>query len=138
MKHQPKRIKYNKYRKGSLGGIENRSHSIIFGTYALRSLEAGRLTAKQIEACRKTIKRRVKRAGTLWIRVFPDIPVSSKPSEVRMGKGKGAVDYWCAKIRTRKILFELSGVSRNLAFEAFKLASDKLPILTEFVSLNVI
>ncbi len=130
---QPKRTKFFKQRKGSLGGIENRSTNVAFGIFGLVSEESGRITSRQIEASRKTIKRRLKRLGSLWIRIFPDIPVTSKPTEVRMGKGKGSIDYWCCKVETGKILFELSGVSLELAREAFKLASDKLPVRTKFV-----
>lgn len=129
----PKRRKFLKSRKGSLGFIENRATGLSFGDFGLYSLDSGRITSKQIESARKTIKRKLKRAGTLWIRIFPDIPVTSKPAEVRMGKGKGSIDYWCAKIGAGKVLFELSGVSSSMAKEAFLVAADKLPVKTEFL-----
>ncbi len=130
----PKKTKFSKCRKGKYGGIDNRSSKISFGTYGLKALDAGRITARQIEAARKTIKRRLKRQGELWIRIFPDIPVSSKPAEVRMGKGKGSINFWISRISVGKVLFELSGVSFELAKEAFQLAANKLPIRTGFIT----
>lgn len=129
----PKRRKFKKAFKGRLKGEENRGTHISFGKYALKALEPARITSRQIEATRRAISRKMKRIGTLWIRIFPDLPVTSKPTEVRMGKGKGSVDYWAARVKPGRILFELDGVSLDLAKEAFLSGSNKLPIQTIFV-----
>jgi len=133
MLQQPKRTKYRKIRKGRIKGIASKKVKVAFGTYGLKSLEAGRITARQIEACRKVIMRRVKNIGKLWIRVFPDIPVTQKPTEVRMGKGKGNVSFWVAKIRPGTIMFEIDGVSEELAKNIFRKTAHKLPVLTRIV-----
>lgn len=132
----PKRTKYRKCQKGRVKGIDPRS-SIDFGIYGLQTAVPCRLTEKQIEACRVAITRKIKRIGHIWIRVFPDIPVSSKPTEVRMGKGKGAVDYWMCRVKAGKILFEIDGVSLEMAKKALSLGASKLPIRTIFVSKKV-
>jgi len=129
----PKRRKYKKAFKGRLKGKETRGVEISFGRYGLKALGSARLTSRQIEAARRAISRKMKRMGTLWIRVFPDVPVTSKPTEVRMGKGKGSVDYWAAKVKPGRILFELEGISTDLAKEAFTSGGNKLPIKTMFV-----
>lgn len=129
----PKKTKFRKFRKGVLGKIDIRSTELSFGTYGLQSTSCGRVTAQQIESARKTINRRLKRSGQLWIRIFPDIPVSSKPSEVRMGKGKGAVSFWSTKVPVGKILFELKGVPVEIAKEALLLGANKFPIKTKFL-----
>jgi large subunit ribosomal protein L16 len=129
----PKKTKFSKSQKGPLGGIETNS-LLTFGFYGLQTVESGRITARQIEATRKSVNRRIKKVGKLWINIFPDLPVSSKPTEVRMGKGKGSVDYWCAKVRAGKILFEIgSEVSPALAREALEMGANKLPVKTKFI-----
>ena len=130
----PKRTKYNKQFKGSVKGSTNRGNKIIFGTYALKTKEEARLTSKQIEAGRKAIMKKIKRLGFLWVRVFPDVPVTSKPNEVRMGKGKGSVDHWSAKVQKGQILYEISGISTELAQKSLFLGSQKLPVLTSFTT----
>ena len=132
---QPKRTKFRKQHKGRNTGIAVRGSSVSFGEYGLKSTSRGRLTSRQIEAARRTITRHVKRGGKLWIRVFPDKPITKKPLEVRMGKGKGSVEYWVAQIRPGTMLYEIQGVSEELAREAFKLAAAKLPVQTTFTSL---
>ena len=127
-----KRTKYRKYQKGRAKGIDTRS-AVHFGTYGIRALAPSRITEKQIEACRVAITRKVKRVGKVWIRIFPDIPVSSKPTEVRMGKGKGAIDYWMCRVKEGKIMFEIDGVSYELAKKALDLGASKLPIPTAFI-----
>ncbi len=134
---QPKRTKFRKQQKGRNTGIAVRGSSVSFGEYGLKSTSRGRLTSRQIEAARRTITRHVKRGGKLWIRVFPDKPITKKPLEVRMGKGKGSVEYWVAQIRPGTMLYEIQGVSEDLAREAFKLASAKLPVQTTFASRTV-
>ncbi len=129
----PKRTKYRKYQKGRIRGNEHRSTNLNFGDYGMVALEPVRITARQIEAARKAINRRVKKIGKLWIKIFPDIPVTSKPTEVRMGKGKGAVDHWVCRVKPGKVLFELKGVSVDLAKEALRAGSAKLPIRTSFI-----
>lgn len=129
----PKRTKYRKYQKGNIRGEEHRCVNLVFGTFGIVAAEPARITARQIEAARKTINRKVKRIGKLWIRIFPDIPVTSKPTEVRMGKGKGAVDHWVARVKPGRVLFELEGVSFDLAKEALRGGSAKLPIKTRFI-----
>ena len=129
---QPKRTKFRKVHKGRNTGLAHRGSTVAFGSIALKSLERGRITARQIEAARRTITRRVKRGGKIWIRVFPDKPITQKPLEVRQGKGKGNVEYWVAQIQPGKILFEMEGVTRELALEAFNLAKAKLPFKVMF------
>jgi large subunit ribosomal protein L16 len=130
---QPKRVKFRKQQKGRIKGLAGRGHTIAFGSFGLKSLESGRITSRQIEACRITISRTLKREGKIWIRIFPDKPITKKPAEVRMGKGKGAPEYWVAKIKPGTILFEIDGVSKELAARALKLAAYKLPVSTKFV-----
>jgi large subunit ribosomal protein L16 len=130
----PKRTKYRKYHRGRMRGKATRGHEISFGKYGLQALEPVWLTSRQIEATRRTITRYVKRTGKLWIRVFPDKSISSKPPETRMGSGKGAPDYWVAVIKPGHVLFEMNGVPQSLAYQALKNASYKLPIKTKFVS----
>jgi large subunit ribosomal protein L16 len=131
---QPKRTKFRKVQKGRMRGLAWRGSDVSFGDYALQAVGCGRITARQIEASRMAIQRRVKRAGKLWIRTFPDKPVTKKPLEVRMGSGKGSVELWVAVVRPGKVLFEISGVTEDLAREAFRLASAKLPIPTKFLA----
>lgn len=130
---QPKRTKFRKVQKGKMRGVAWRGSDVSFGDFALQAVGCGRITARQIEASRMAIQRRVKRSGKLWIRTFPDKPVTKKPLEVRMGSGKGSVELWVAVIRPGKVLFEIAGVSEELAREAFRLASAKLPIPTKFL-----
>ena len=130
----PKRTKFRKPHRGRLGGVASKGNTIVFGEYGLQALEPVRLTSRQIEATRRTITRYVKRTGKLWIRVFPDKSISSKPPETRMGSGKGAPDYWVAVIKPGHVLFEMNGVPQALAYQALKNASYKLPIKTKFVS----
>ncbi|AMA64771.1 50S ribosomal protein L16 [Candidatus Arsenophonus lipoptenae] len=134
---QPKRTKFRKMQKGRNRGLAI-GMNINFGTFGLKSIDRGRLTSRQIEAARRAMTRAVKRQGKIWIRVFPDKPITKKPLEVRMGKGKGNVEYWVALIQPGKVLYEISGVVEDLAREAFKLASDKLPLKTIFVNKTVI
>lgn len=134
---QPKRTKFRKVQKGRNTGLAHRGSTVSFGTIALKSLERGQMTARQIEAARRTISRRVKRGGKIFIRVFPDKPITEKPLEVRMGKGKGSVEYWVAEIQPGKVLYEMEGVSEELAREAFNLAARKLPFKTTFVTRTV-
>jgi len=130
---QPKRTKFRKQHKGRNNGIAVRGSSVSFGDYGLKATERGRLTARQIEAARRAISRHVKRGGKMWIRVFPDKPISKKPLEVRMGKGKGAPEYFVARITPGRILFEVEGVSFAIAQEALRLGAQKLPVATKFV-----
>ncbi|MCK5382479.1 MAG: 50S ribosomal protein L16 [Gammaproteobacteria bacterium] len=134
---QPKRTKFRKQQKGRNRGLALRGSKVSFGEYALKSTDRGRMTARQIEAARRTITRHVKRGGKLWIRVFPDVPITKKPIEVRQGKGKGNVEYWIAQIQPGRILYEIEGVSEDVAREAFKLAAAKLPFKTAFVARTV-
>ncbi len=134
---QPKRLKYRKVMKGRNRGLAQRGSEVSFGEIALKAVSRGRITARQIEAARRTMTRHVKRGGKIWIRVFPDKPITGKPLEVRMGKGKGSVEYWIAQIQPGKILFEMSGVPDDLAIEAFNLASAKLSINTTIVKRTV-
>jgi large subunit ribosomal protein L16 len=129
----PKRSKYRKQMKGRMRGAAYRGSSIDFGEYALQALEPGRLTSRQIEAARVALTRRVKRGGKIWIRMFPDKPITKKPQETRMGKGKGAPEFWVAVVKPGRILFELEGVTAELARDALELARHKLPIRTRFV-----
>lgn len=130
---QPKRTKFRKQFKGRNRGLAVRGGKVSFGDFGLKATARGRITARQIEAARRAISRQVKRGGKLWIRVFPDKPITQKPLEVRQGKGKGSVEYWVDLIQPGRMLFEIEGVSEELAREAFKLASSKLPFGTTFV-----
>ena len=130
---QPKKTKFRKAHKGRIKGLATSGASLAFGEYGLKATEPERLTARQIEAVRRALTRHMKRAGRVWIRVFPDVPVSKKPLEVRMGSGKGAVEYWVARVKPGRVLFELDGVPVQLAKEALALAAAKLPIKTRFV-----
>jgi large subunit ribosomal protein L16 len=130
---QPKRTKYRKVQKGRVKGLAHRGSTLAFGTYGIKALESVRLTARQIEASRIAITRAMKRQGKVWIRVFPDKPITKKPAEVRMGKGKGSLEYWAAVVKPGKILFELDGVDRTIAQEAVRLATHKLPIRVKFI-----
>ena len=134
---QPKRTKYRKQQKGRNTGNAFRGSTINFGTYALKATSRGNLTSRQIEAARRAMTRKVKRGAKIWIRVFPDKPITKKPLEVRQGKGKGNVEYWVCQIQPGKILYEMEGVSEEVARQAFKLASAKLPFSTTFVSRQV-
>jgi large subunit ribosomal protein L16 len=134
---QPKRTKFRKQMKGRNRGLAHRGSKVSFGEYGLKSTDRGRMTARQIEAARRTITRHVKRGGKLWIRVYPDVPITKKPIEVRQGKGKGNVEYWIAQIQPGRILYEIEGVSEEIARAAFKLAAAKLPFKTAFVSRTV-
>ena len=129
---QPKRTKFRKMQKGRNRGLAHRGSSVSFGEFGLKATTRGRLTARQIEAGRRAMTRRVRRGGQIWIRVFPDKPITKKPLEVRQGKGKGSVEYWVAQIQPGKILFEIEGVTPELAQEAFALAAAKLPFATKF------
>jgi large subunit ribosomal protein L16 len=131
---QPKRTKYRKAFKGRISGAAKGGFNLDFGSYGLKAMEPDRLTARQIEAARRAITRHMKRAGRVWIRVFPDVPVSKKPAEVRMGSGKGAPEFWAARVKPGRVLFELDGVSVQVAREALELAAAKLPIKTRFVA----
>jgi large subunit ribosomal protein L16 len=130
----PKRSKYRKMQKGRMRGIAYRGSKLDFGDYALQALEPGRLTSRQIEAARVALTRRVKRGGKIWIRIFPDKPITKKPAETRMGKGKGSPEFWVAVVKPGRILFELQGVDEPLAKEAMELARHKLPIRTRFLT----
>ena len=129
----PKRTKYRKAHKGRVHGLAKGGTDLNFGSYGLKATTTGRITARQIEAARRAITRRMKRAGRVWIRIFPDVPVSTKPTEVRMGKGKGSPEYWMARVKPGRIMFEIEGVSEELARDAIRLAGHKLPIKTKFV-----
>jgi large subunit ribosomal protein L16 len=134
---QPKRTKYRKQFKGRNTGLAQRGSSVAFGEFGLKSTERARMTAREIEAARRAMARYVKRGGQIWVRVFPDVPVSKKPLEVRMGSGKGNVEYWVAKVQPGKILFEMEGVAEKDAREAFRLAGAKLSVATTFVKRQV-
>ena len=135
---QPKTTKYRKQMKGKNRGLASRGSSVSFGEYGLKATGRGRITASQIEAARRAMTRHIKRGGKIWIRIFPDKPITKKPLEVRQGKGKGNVEYWVAQIQPGKILYEMGGVDEELAKEAFKVAAAKLPLNTKFVSRNLI
>ena len=130
---QPKRTTYRKQQKGRVTGVATRGHRIAFGSFALKSLEGGWITARQIEAARIAVTRAMKREGQVWIRIFPDKPITQKPAEVRMGKGKGAPEYWVACVKPGTIIFESAGVSREVAMASMRLAAQKLPIRSRFV-----
>lgn len=134
---QPKRTKYRKQQKGRNRGLALNGNKVSFGEYGLKCSEWGALTARQIEAARRVITRYVKRGGKMWIRVFPDVPITKKPLEVRMGSGKGNVEYWVAKVQPGKMIYELEGVTEVEAREAFKLAAAKLPVKTSFVQRTI-
>jgi large subunit ribosomal protein L16 len=135
---QPKRTKFRKQFKGRNRGLAHRGSAVAFGDYGLKAVERGRLTARQIEAARRAMTRFIKRGGKVWIRVFPDKPITQKPLEVRQGKGKGNVEYWAALVQPGRILYEMDGVTEEIAREAFKLAAAKLPLATVVVTRGVI
>lgn len=130
----PKRTKFRKAHKGRIHGNAKGGSSLNFGGFGLKALEPGRITARQIEAARRAMTRHIKRQGNVWIRIFPDVPVSSKPAEVRMGKGKGSTDYWACKVKPGRIMFEMDGVEGDIARRAFELAAAKLPIKCKIVT----
>ncbi|GAA5110583.1 50S ribosomal protein L16 [Bartonella jaculi] len=130
---QPKRTKFRKQFKGRIHGVSKGGTSLNFGAYGLKAVEPERITARQIEAARRAITRYMKRSGRVWIRIFPDLPVTSKPTEVRMGKGKGSVDYWATRVAPGRVMFELDGVPEDIAREALRLGAAKLPIKTRFI-----
>lgn len=134
----PKRVKFRKRQTGRLKGLDERGSKVSFGEFGLKAITSGRLTARQIEAARITINRQVKRGGKIWIRIFPHIPVTKKPAETRMGKGKGSPEYWIAEIRPGRVLFEMSGVEESVAKKALEMASFKLPVQTVFVKRNLL
>lgn len=134
---QPRRTKFRKQMKLRNRGVALRGTKVSFGEYGLKSTGRGRITARQIESARRAISRHVKRGGQIWIRIFPDKPITKKPLEVRMGKGKGSVEYWVAQIQPGKMLYEIEGVDESVAREAFKLASAKLPVSTTFVKRTI-
>ncbi len=134
---QPKRTKFRKQMKGKNRGLAQRGSTVAFGVFGLKAIGRGRLTARQIEAARRAMTRYVKRGGKIWIRVFPDKPITKKPLEVRQGKGKGNVEYWVAQIQPGRVLYEMEGVTEDVAREAFRLAAAKLPIATTFVTRQV-
>jgi large subunit ribosomal protein L16 len=133
----PKKTKFRKAFKGRIHGIATSGFEVAFGAYGLKALEPERITARQIEAARRAITRHMRRVGKVWIRIFPDVPVSKKPAEVRMGSGKGAPEFWVCRVKPGKIMFELDGVSLDVAKKAFELAAEKLPIKTKFVTRGV-
>lgn len=130
---QPKRTKYRKMQKGRVRGNAQRGATLAFGTFGLKTMDAGRITNRQIESARVAMTRYMKREGQVWIRIFPDKPITSKPAEVRMGKGKGALDHYVAVVKPGRIMFEIEGVPRDVANEALRLAAQKLPVLTKVV-----
>jgi large subunit ribosomal protein L16 len=130
---QPKRTKFRKQFKGRIHGVAKGGSDLNFGAYGLKALDPERVTARQIEAARRAITRQMKRQGRVWIRIFPDLPVTKKPTEVRMGKGKGSVEYWAARVHPGRIMFEIDGVSEDVAREALRLGAAKLPVRTRFV-----
>ena len=130
----PKRVKFRKRFKGRTTGLAHRGSEISFGTYGLQAMEPGWITARQIEAARRAITRQMKRQGRVWIRIFPDVPVTDKPAEVRMGKGKGSVEFWAARVHPGRIMFEIDGVPDDVAREALRLGAAKLPVKTRIVS----
>ena len=134
---QPKRTKFRKQHKGRNRGLAMNGNRVSFGEFGLKAVTRGRVTARQIEAARRAMTRHIKRGGKIWIRMFPDVPVTKKPLEVRQGKGKGNVEYWVAKVQPGKVLYEMEGVEEKVAREAFRLAGAKLPVRTIFVSRSV-
>ncbi len=135
---QPKRTKFRKQMKGRNRGLATNGNKVSFGQFGLKATTRGRITARQIEAGRRAMTRHIKRGGKIWIRVFPDKPITKKPLEVRMGKGKGSVEYWVSQIQPGKMLYEMEGVSEEIAREAFRLAASKLPVRTTFVTRTVL
>lgn len=135
---QPKRTKFRKQQKGRNRGLAQRGSKVSFGEYGLKATGRGRITARQIEAARRAMTRYIKRGGKIWIRIFPDKPITQKPLEVRQGKGKGNVEYWVAQIQPGRMLYEMEGVSEEVAREAFRLAAAKLPVTTTFVTRTVL
>ena len=135
---QPKRTKFRKQQKGRNRGLAVRGSKVSFGEFGLKATGRGRITARQIEAARRAMTRHIKRGGKIWIRVFPDKPISKKPLEVRQGKGKGNVEYWIAQVQPGRMLYEMEGVTEEIAREAFRLAAAKLPVTTTFVSRTVL
>ena len=133
----PKKVKYRKRQKGRMGGVAFRGGKVSFGEYGLKAVGRGRITARQIEAARRALTRKVKRGAKVWIRIFPDKPITKKPLEVRQGKGKGNVEYWVAQIQPGRMLYEMEGVPEDLAREAFELAAAKLPVKTTFVARTI-
>ena len=131
---QPKRTKFRKQQKGRNRGLSHRGSTVTFGEFGLKALGRGRVTARQIEAARRAMTRHIKRGGKIWIRIFPDKPITKKPLEVRQGKGKGNVEYWVAQVQPGRVLYEMEGVNEDVAREAFTLAAAKLPIATAFVT----
>lgn len=129
----PKRLKFHKQHKGRIHGLAKGGSELSFGSYGLKALSPERVTARQIEAARRAITREMKRAGRVWIRIFPDVPVSDKPAEVRMGKGKGAIEFWVARVKPGRIMFEIGGVPEEVARKAFALGAAKLPVKSKFV-----
>jgi large subunit ribosomal protein L16 len=134
---QPKRTRFRKQFKGRNPGLAQRGSTVAFGEYGLKATSRGRMTARELEAARRAVSRYVKRGGQIWIRVFPDVPVTQKPLEVRMGSGKGNVEYWIARVQPGKVLFEMEGVTEDIAREAFRLAAAKLSVSTMFVKRQV-
>ncbi len=130
----PKRTKYRKQQKGRLKGMAKGGTAVNFGSYGLKAITPGRVTARQIEAARRALTRHIKRSGRVWIRIFPDVPVSKKPAEVRMGKGKGSTEFWMCRVKPGRVMFELDGVELSIAQRAFELAAAKLPVQTRFVT----
>ncbi len=130
---QPKRTKFRKQHKGRISGKAKGGSTLTFGAYGLKAMEPDRINSRQIEAARRAITRHMKRAGRVWIRIFPDLPVSAKPTEVRMGKGKGSIDYWAARVKPGRVMFEIDGVSEEVAREALRLGGRKLSIKTRFI-----
>jgi large subunit ribosomal protein L16 len=135
---QPKRTKFRKMQKGRNRGLAQVGNKVSFGEFGLKAVETGRITSRQIEAARRAMTRHVKRGGKIWIRIFPDKPITQKPLEVRQGKGKGNVEYWVAQIQPGRMLYEMQGVTEEIAREAFRLASAKLPLKTTFVTRTVL
>lgn len=135
---QPKRTKFRKQRKGRNRGVATSGDRVSFGDYGLKCTTRGRITARQIEAARRAINRYIKRGGKVWIRIFPDVPITKKPLEVRQGKGKGNVEYWVARVQPGRVLYEMEGVAEPIAREAFRLAAAKLPVKTIFVNRTLI
>ena len=133
----PKKTKYRKQFKGRIHGNAKGNYALNYGSYGLKAIEPERVTSRQIEAARKAITRYLKRAGRMWIRIFPDVPVSKKPAEVRMGKGKGSIEFWACRVKPGRILFELDGISEDLAKRAFELGAAKLPIQTKFITRGI-
>lgn len=133
---QPRKTKYRKHQKGRMKGNSNRGHQLAFGSFGIKALEETWITGRQIEAARQAVTRHMKREGQIWIRIFPDKPITKKPAEVRMGKGKGAPEMFVARVSPGRILFEAEGVSRDIAQEALRLAAQKLPITTKFIVRN--